>query len=60
MPTAVITESSENTASSTTICATIGQKPASRRAPRWPLRPRLEAVVDLGGGLDQQEQRRRR
>ena len=32
MPTAVITESSENTASSTTICATIGQNARVRRA----------------------------
>ena len=59
MPTAVMTESSENTASSTTICATIGQKArAPRRRPGVGLR--FEPVVDLGGRLDQEEKAARR
>ncbi len=54
MPTAVITESSENTMSSITIWAMIGQKAAC--AALLPcLCSALEPLVDLGGRLDQQE-----
>ncbi len=54
MPTAVMTESSENTTSSATIWATIGQN-ATARVRDVPDRLRFEAIVDLHRRLHQQE-----
>ena len=53
MPTAVMTESSENTMSSTTICPMIGQKAACLALAV--LVAALERLVDLGGRLDEEE-----
>ena len=55
MPTAVITESSENTMSSSTIWSRIAPKLAARGAVRAVLGA-LELVVDLPGRLGDQEE----
>ena len=56
MPTAVMTESSENTASSTTICVTMTQKLAYARPRRRAVAAALEPLVQLHGALEQQEE----
>src|SRR5688500_1115504 len=47
MPTAVITESSENTASSTTICATVGQNAACTVVPTWRSWPSTRSWISV-------------
>ena len=56
MPTAVITESSENTASSTTICRITCQNTACRLLPGVVAGAAFHALVQFHGALEQQEQ----